>query len=117
MGVFSVGATSRPDLLETEGPFTQESRPGRNFGEAVGGIFALDCSDWSNGLPFDTVTSIPDPTPSLNLPCYAMQLLWGSKQAFPMQFYDGGKQGISTVSKFTQPERAGDRGESPGLDP
>ena len=44
----SVGVTSYACLLEIEGLFTQGSRPGRNFGQLVGGIFELDSFDWSN---------------------------------------------------------------------
>ena len=64
--------TSSFYLLEIEGLglFTQESQPGRIFGESVGGMFALDCSDWctrieSNGLRFVTTAAIPNSTPSL----------------------------------------------------
>ena len=46
--------------LEFEGLFTQGSRPGRTFGESVGGILIMDSSDWSN--EFDTISSIPYPT-------------------------------------------------------
>jgi hypothetical protein len=49
--------TSHPEILETEGPFTQESRPSRTFGDSVGGMFEMEGSDWSNGIryhPFDT---------------------------------------------------------------
>ena len=37
-------------LLEIEGLFTQGSRPGRTFGESVGGILEMDSSDWSSGI-------------------------------------------------------------------
>jgi len=56
----SVGVTRNADLLEIEGLCTRGSRPGRTFGESVGGIFEMGSSDW-----FDTTTSIPDPTLSL----------------------------------------------------
>jgi hypothetical protein len=36
--------------LIIEGLITQESRPGRISAGRLGRIFALDCSDWSNGL-------------------------------------------------------------------
>ena len=61
----SVGVMGNAFLLETEGLFTQGWRPGRNSGEPVGGMFELDSSDWTNGLRFDTIPSIPDPTLSL----------------------------------------------------
>jgi hypothetical protein len=48
----SVGLTSQVYLLDIEGLFTQGSRPGRISGESVGWTFALDCSDWSNGLRY-----------------------------------------------------------------
>ena len=47
------GAVIRhPYLLETEGLFTvtQGWRPGRTFGESVGGNFEMDSFDWSNGI-------------------------------------------------------------------
>jgi len=53
----SVGGTCPSDLLEIEGLLTRESRPGRTFGESVGGILETDSSDWSNGIRhhiFDT---------------------------------------------------------------
>ena len=50
----SVGDTSVPDLLETEGLFTQGSRPGRTFGESVGGTFEKDSSDWLQYLRYQT---------------------------------------------------------------
>jgi hypothetical protein len=60
----SVGVTSHAYLLETDGLFTQGSRPGRTLGESVGGIFEMDSSDWSNGIR--TIFSIPDPTLNCN---------------------------------------------------
>ena len=42
---------------EIDGVFTQGSQPGRTIGEAVGGIFEIDSSDWSNRIryhAFDT---------------------------------------------------------------
>ena len=45
----SVRETSLPYLLEIVGLFTQGSRPGRTFGESVGGNIKMDSSDWSNG--------------------------------------------------------------------
>jgi hypothetical protein len=56
----SVGVTSHPDLLDSEGPFTQESRPSRTFGESFGVSFALECSDWSNGLRYHHFHNRPD---------------------------------------------------------
>ena len=64
----SVGRTTPFYLLEIECLFTQGWRPGRNFGEWVGGIFEMGSSqvligrtgissDWSNGIryhAFDT---------------------------------------------------------------
>jgi hypothetical protein len=47
---------------------TQESRPGRISAGRHGQMLDLDCSDWSNGLRFDTKHSIPDPTLSLSRP-------------------------------------------------
>jgi hypothetical protein len=67
----SVGRTCPFYLLEIEGLLTQGSRPGRTFGESVGGILEMDSSDWSNGIRhhvFDTrsdtefkSTSTPSP--------------------------------------------------------
>jgi len=56
----SVGVTCHPYLLETEGLFTQGWRPGRSFGEPVGGILETDSSDWSNGIRYDTVDTRSD---------------------------------------------------------
>ena len=53
----SVGRTCPFYVLEIEGLLTQGSRPGRTFGESVGGILEMDSSDWSNGIRhhvFDT---------------------------------------------------------------
>jgi len=53
----SVGVTRYADLLGIEGLFTQGSRPGRTFGESVGGIFEMDSSDRSSRIryqAFDT---------------------------------------------------------------
>ena len=41
-------------LLEIEGLLTQGSRPGRTFGESVGGILEMDSSDWSSGIRHHT---------------------------------------------------------------
>jgi len=41
----NVGVTGHAYLLEIEGLFTQGSRPGRTFGESVGGILEMDSSD------------------------------------------------------------------------
>jgi len=48
----SVGVTGNPDLLETNGLFTQGSRPGRSFCDSVGGIFEMGSSDWSHGIRY-----------------------------------------------------------------
>jgi hypothetical protein len=48
----SVGLNSQVYLIEIEGPFTQESRPGRTFGESVGATLKMDNSDWSNGIRY-----------------------------------------------------------------
>jgi hypothetical protein len=47
---FGDGMTSHPAILETDGVFTEESLPSPMSGEPVGGIIALDGSDWSNEL-------------------------------------------------------------------
>ena len=44
----SVGVTGHSYLLEIEGLLSQRWRPGRTFGEAVGGILVMEISDWSN---------------------------------------------------------------------
>jgi hypothetical protein len=54
---FSVGVTLHHDLLEIEISFTQRWRPGRSFGESVGGVFEMDSSDWSNGIRYRTFDS------------------------------------------------------------
>jgi hypothetical protein len=46
----SVGVTCNACFLEIEGLFTQESQPGQIWRDSIGGNFALDNSDWSNGL-------------------------------------------------------------------
>ena len=56
----SVRDTSIPYLLEIEGLFTQGSRPGRTFGESVGGIFKMDSSDWSSRIRYHTFDTSPD---------------------------------------------------------
>ena len=56
----SVNLTSQVYLLETEGLFTQGSRPGRTVGGSVGGIFEMDCSDWSNGIQYQIFDTRPD---------------------------------------------------------
>ena len=63
----SVGVTGHAYLLEIEGLFTQGSRPGRTFGDSVGGS-----SKWTvliGRTGFDTIPSIPEPTLSLSSPC------------------------------------------------
>jgi len=56
----SVVQTSPDYLLEIGGLFTQGSRPGRTFGEAVGGILVMDSSDWSNGIRHHIFDTRPD---------------------------------------------------------
>ena len=56
----SVGLTSQAYLLETEGLFTQGSRPGRTVGGSVGGFSGMDCSDWSNGIQDQIFYTRPD---------------------------------------------------------
>ena len=56
----SVGLTGQVHLLGIEGLFTQESRRGRSSGYLVGGIFALDGSDWSNALRYHNFDTKPD---------------------------------------------------------
>ena len=56
----SVGVTCHPYHLETEGLFTQGWRPGRTFGESVGGILEMDSSDWSNGIRYHIIDTRPD---------------------------------------------------------
>jgi len=52
--------TSHPYLLDIEGLFTHGSRPGRTFGESVGGIINLDNSDWSYGIRYHITHTRPD---------------------------------------------------------
>ena len=55
------GTTTSPSyLLETEGLFTQGSRPGRTVGESVGGILEMYSSDWSNGIRYHVFDTRPD---------------------------------------------------------
>jgi hypothetical protein len=56
----SVGVTGHAAILEIEGLFTQGSRPGRTLAESVGGIFAMDSSDWSNGIRYHIFDTRPD---------------------------------------------------------
>jgi hypothetical protein len=65
-----------PISPRNRGLFTQGWRPGQTFGESVGGIFAMDSSDWSNGIRYHTFdtksdtefnTSKPQPQPFLPL--------------------------------------------------
>ena len=56
----SVGRTCPVYLLEIEGLLTQGSRPGRTFGESVGGILGMDSSDWSNGIRHHVFDIRPD---------------------------------------------------------
>ena len=53
----SVGLTCQAYLLETDGLFTQGSRPGRTVGESVGGMLKTDSSDWhwSNGIRYHNI--------------------------------------------------------------
>jgi len=44
--------TVHTEILETEGLFTQGSRPGWTVGESVGGTFEMDRSDGSNGIRY-----------------------------------------------------------------
>jgi len=46
--------------LEFECLFAQESQSGRIFGESVGGIFDLDCSDWLKGLRYNNIDTKPE---------------------------------------------------------
>ena len=52
--------TGHAYLLEIEGLFTHGSRPGRTFGESVGGILEMDSSDWSNGIRYHIFDTRPD---------------------------------------------------------
>jgi hypothetical protein len=56
----SVGVTSHPYVLESEGLFTQGWLPGRTVGKSVGGILEMDSSDWSNRIRYHTVDTRPD---------------------------------------------------------
>jgi hypothetical protein len=56
----SVGRTCPFYLLEIEGLLTPGSRPGRTFGESVGGILEMDSSDWSSGIRHHTFDTRPD---------------------------------------------------------
>ena len=56
----SFGRTSPFYLLEIEGLFTQGSRPGRTFGDSVGGFLVMDGSDWSNGIRYHIFVTRPD---------------------------------------------------------
>jgi len=56
----SVRESSLPYLLEIEGLCAQVSRPARTVGEAVGGIFEMDSSDWSNGIRYHTFDTKSD---------------------------------------------------------
>jgi len=56
----SVGVTGHPYLLEIDGLFTQGPRPGRTFGESVGGILEMDSSDWSNRIRYHTFDTRSD---------------------------------------------------------
>jgi hypothetical protein len=56
----SVGVPWNAYLLETESLFTPGSRPGRTVGEPVGGIFYMDCSDWSSGIRYHIFDTRPD---------------------------------------------------------
>jgi len=56
----SVGMTGQVYLLETEGLFTQGSRPGRTVDGSVGGVFLTDFRDWSNGIQYQIFDTRPD---------------------------------------------------------
>ena len=56
----SVGGTCPSYLLEIDGLLTQGWRPGRTFGESVGGILEMDSSDWSNGIRHHVFDTRPD---------------------------------------------------------
>ena len=47
-------------LLEIEGLLTEGSRPGRTFGESVGGILEMDSCDWSSGIRYHVFDSRSD---------------------------------------------------------
>jgi hypothetical protein len=82
-----VRVTRHPYLLETEGRFTRGSRPGRTFGESVGGI--LKWTALIGRTEFDTIPSIPDPTLSLNIhiapSCEALNSV---SEGHTMQFWE-----------------------------
>jgi hypothetical protein len=59
-GTTSVGVTGPIYLHEIDGLFTQRWRPGRTFGEAVGGILVMDSSDWSNVIGHHTLDTRSD---------------------------------------------------------
>jgi len=46
------GSSADPEILETEGLFTQGSQPVRTSAESVGVIFKMDSYDWSNGIRY-----------------------------------------------------------------
>ena len=52
--------TCHPEIVEIEGLFTEGWRPGRTFGESVGGIFEMDSSDRANGIRYHTVDTRSD---------------------------------------------------------
>jgi hypothetical protein len=58
----SVGVTmtGHPEILQTEGQFTQGSSSGRTLGESVSGMFEKTVLIGRTG--FDTMLSVPDPT-------------------------------------------------------
>ena len=56
----SAGVTGHVYLLDLEGLLTQGWQPGRSFGEAVGGILAMDSSDWSNVIRHYTLDTRSD---------------------------------------------------------
>jgi len=71
---FQCKETSLPHLLEFQGLYTQGSRPGRNFGESVGGMSEMDSSDWSTGIRYHTFgtksdTECKPPLPLLLCAC------------------------------------------------
>jgi len=57
----SVGATSCPDLVATDGLLTQESRPGRTLSELTSWLARYSIRSVLIGrTDFDTITSISD---------------------------------------------------------
>ena len=66
--------TSHAYLLDIEGLFTQESQPGRSFGDSVDGIFALDSFDWSNGLRYHNFDTRSDAAFTLKKPGFKMRV-------------------------------------------